>query len=237
MPYPVRDQQHQPGTRAPAGRYRAPPAQRSFAGPSINHLPAVADAHRQRAFNRTQTPRAGSRSLAARQNSAGGSSSTLAKDPKPARITINYELALFFQYVTLSGTINDKWEFDEPIQQETWFEHVLESAGYTKLDLLGIMAHDINKNYRVKNVLLALRSSFSSHNADEQQYHLPWLCDVHARRTRPGAGHAGLPRHVESRCCAGDAVEVGSGLFGLRPERSCNHACQWSWEIGGRRYA
>ena len=70
-PYPVRDQQHQPGTRAPAGRYRAPPrrappAHRSFAGPSINHLPTVAGGHRQRAFNRTHTPHAGTRSLLGR---------------------------------------------------------------------------------------------------------------------------------------------------------------------------
>jgi hypothetical protein len=41
-----------------------------------------------------------------------------------------------------------------------------------ELDLLGVVAHYIDDQYNVKNVLLALRNTYGSHTSDEQAYHL-----------------------------------------------------------------
>ena len=40
------------------------------------------------------------------------------------------------------------------------------------LDLLGIMAHYVDSEYRVKNVLLALRNTYGSHSAEDMAVHL-----------------------------------------------------------------
>ena len=45
-----------------------------------------------------------------------------------------------------------------------------------ELDFLGVVAHYINKDYCMKNVLLALRNTFGSHTAQEQQHHLLAVC-------------------------------------------------------------
>jgi hypothetical protein len=41
-----------------------------------------------------------------------------------------------------------------------------------ELDLLGVVAHYIDSQYRVKNVLLALRNTYGSHTGEEMAHHL-----------------------------------------------------------------
>ena len=45
-----------------------------------------------------------------------------------------------------------------------------------ELDLLGVVAHYVDSEYCVKNVLLGLRNTFGSHTAAEQRYHLLAVC-------------------------------------------------------------
>lgn len=45
-----------------------------------------------------------------------------------------------------------------------------------ELDMLGVTAHYVDNNYRVKNVLLALRNTYGSHKGEELKYHLLAVC-------------------------------------------------------------
>jgi hypothetical protein len=87
-----------------------------------------------------------------------------------------------------------------------------------ELDLLGIIAHYIDKNYRVKNVLLALRNTYGSHKAEELKHHLLGVCRDYTITSRIAYIMADNAYNNDS------AVELLKLELGLNPKK-CRLRC------------